>query len=580
MSLRRCLFLFITLLYSGIALCQHVDQGCYNDWDYGPHGVYGNLLLTKTKVRPYFKIEADGAEQVKVSKINPSGVVTDVAMVKFANGLLSEADFADHWGKTYEYRHYQPKDSNTFRVTDLVRGSNIFLPCKYAVYTYTGELLSKLQYYSSNDQLRENRNGVAIIRYKRYADKVRFSELQETSFYDAKDQPVISRFTGYHKLTSTYDDHDNKTVVSYSGVRGEPVLARLYGVWETTMTYDTDNNLTADQYHGLDGNITENTYGVSKTVRDYEDGYLMKIARFDSLGRATRAQASGDGISVIKYEYDTAGNQTREYYFDQSGKPMNDQQGVQEIAQWYGPDNTLVRITYFDQSGQPCVNRDKINSKVFVRDAQNRIIWESGYDVDGKLVKTYTEEVFMIKREYDKFEREIFESYWADSTTRMTHWDGSYRRGTKYNDDGQVTEYTSYDEKGQPFLSGDGSSTMRLVYNADCRLEERQFLFNDQLIERKNGIAEHFSIIKYGYDEGNRENELSFWATEQQPVDASISIDDSVTAHRIVFIYRGNRIIEERYFKIGGEQPFKIVDCLKNDFLGLSGINQGRKIER
>src|SRR5262249_38170705 len=153
--------------------------------------------------------------------------------------------------------------------------------------------------------------------------------------------------------------------------------------------------------------------------------------------------------------------------------------------------------------------------------------------------------VFMIKKKYDEFDRIISESYWADSSTRMRHWKGSYETLTKFNDDGEPIEYCSLNEKGAPFVSKDGSSAMKLVYGPDGELAERWFLNNDSLINRKSGVTMHYSIIKYGYNSRGDVNELTFWDAHRKPVNATVWIDDSIAVHRILFTYRGSRIIEQ-----------------------------------
>jgi hypothetical protein len=578
MIISRKLLLLAFVFLCKVAFSQHVQEGYYNDWDYGPHGVYGNLLLTKIQGRTCYKIEKGGPQKVIVRQFNPSGILINVTTVTFLNGILSEFDQANQWGEIYEYRDYQLKEENVFRVTDLVRGKNVFLPCKYALHFYTNELLSEVQYYSFTGQLMEDRNGVAIIQYKRYNDSIRFAERIETSYFDAQRRPVISKSATYHTLKCQFDEHDNKTSESYLGINGEPITIVKSNISSVRFSYDSNNNLIKYECYGLDDKITLNLSGVAWVEREYNQGYLMKETRFDSLGSKVRVFASGDGVSYITYEYDPAGNTVRENYFDQSGKPMNNQSGVQEIASFYSLGNMLTRVSYFDEFGRPCVNRDKFNSTVYVKDDLNRIIQISNFGVDGQPIKTFTEEVFMLKRKYDKYGRVISTSYWADSNTRMPEWGGYYEELTKYDEDGQPIEYINLDADGRPLVANDGSSTKKLVYNADGRLGERQFLHNNKLINRKRGMTKDYSIIKYRYDQSGKEEELTFWGANQKPVNAAVWIGDSIsTVHRIAFIYNGNRVVEQKYYKVDDAEPFQIVDCLKNDFVNLSGISTGRK---
>jgi hypothetical protein len=570
------LLLLASVFISSTAVSQHIEEGCFNDWDYGPHGIYGNLRLSKLKERFYYRIEKDGPQKVIVREFNPSGVVVNTAFVSFVNGILSEVDEVNQWGDIYEYRNYQQKEENVFQVTDLLHGKNVFLPCKYAIHIYKNELLAEVQYYSFKGQLMENRDGVAIIQYKRYDDTIRFAEKIETSFFDAQRRPVMSKSAGYHKMITQYDEHDNEVSSSDLGINDEPIT-NPYNISGSRASYDEDNNRITIESYDRNNNRTSNANGVAGARFEYQQGYLMKEIFLDTLGNQVKSLPSGNGVAMITYEYDTAGNRIREAYFDQYGKPINGQSGVQEIASFFSAGNMRTRVSYFDAFGKPCVNRDGINTTLYVKDDRNRTIQEASYGVDGQPIKTYTEEVFMLKMKYDKYGREISTSYWADSTTRMPHWDGSYEVVTKFDEDGQPVEYKSLDANGQPFITEDGSSVMKLIHNSDGRLGERQFLHDDTPIDRTRGVTKGYSIIKYGYDQNGRINELTFWGTDRSPVNATVWIHDSTAVHRIVFIYRGDRVIGQEYYKVDASQPFQTVDCLKQDYIDRSGIKTGRK---
>lgn len=60
-------------------------------------------------------------------------------------------------------------------------------------------------------------------------------------------------------------------------------------------------------------------------------------------------------------------------------------------------------------------------------------------------------------------------------------------------------------------------------------------------------------------------------------MNAKVWMIDSVAAHRIVFIYGGNRIIEQEFYKIDESDPYQVLDCLKSDYISVSGIGIGRK---
>jgi hypothetical protein len=548
----------------------------YNDWDYGPKGVYGNLPLPKGSERKYYKIEKTGPKTATIRHFNPSGVVINITSVTFEGGI-KRVEETNQWGETYEYRKYTQKDSNEFIMTDLYQGVNNFLPCKYAKYIYKDDLLTEVQYYSFSGQLTENRNGVAIIRYKRYNDKIRFAEIREMSFYDAQSRPVKSKATDYHTVVNIYDNHDNKISESYLGIHDEPIRIRNSNLAEIRYFYDKNNNQIKVEFHGLDGRVTKNIAGIAIVESEYSHGYEVKSIRFDSLHVITRASASGDSIAIIKTEYDNKGNEMKSAYFDEREAPISDHSGIHAIVNAYSPANMLLQTLFLDDFDNPSVDRDDVHRTTYIRDGLGRIVQQSTYGIKDEPLKNYSAEVYMLKYRYDEYGRRVSVSYWLDSATRMPHWDGSYEGITKYNDDGQPTEYGCLDQHGNPFRTEDGSSMAKLVYKADGRLGERQFLYNDSLIVRTAGVTKDYSIIRYEHDENGRVNELTFLNKDYKPVNATMWFGDSFPAHRIVFIYKGNRVVEQRFYEAGSDSPARIIDCLKSDFIAPSGIKTGRK---
>src|SRR5580693_9267076 len=87
---------FFALTFSAFA--QSVDQGNFNNWDFGPTSIHGNLHLTKTNARSYFHIEKIGAQTVTVKRVNPAGITIGTTTITFVNGVLRAVDEMNQWG--------------------------------------------------------------------------------------------------------------------------------------------------------------------------------------------------------------------------------------------------------------------------------------------------------------------------------------------------------------------------------------------------------------------------------------------------------------------------------------------------
>ena len=576
MPSKHLLLLIALTGLSGTLFSQHVDKGQYNGWNYGPHGVYGNLPLTKTAERKYYTIEKKDDTTVVVRQFNPSGISINTTTITFVNGLLSRVEEANQWGDTSDYRKFTSQGKNEFIVTNLRWGVNNFLPCKYAKYIYNKELLTEIQYYSFADSLAENEDGCAIVRYQRYDDKIRFAEIKETSWFDAQNHPVISKTAECHTLVNEYDDHDNKLSESYRDINNQPVAIHTGRQAGRQFTYDEQNRLVKSEYHGLDGGITQNATGIAMEETEYSHGYPSKETRFDARHVVCRTSPAGDSIAIIKYEYDSNGNKIREAYYDEGEIPIIDHTGVHKILNSYSAD-MLVQTSFVDDLQNPSMNRDGIHTIRYGRDSIGRLIEESTYDVEGVPTRNFSDKVYMRQFKYDKYGRRISVSYWKDSVTMMPRWSGSFAETTNYDEHGRAVEYRYLDQFGEPFTGAEGSSMSRLVYKADGKLGMRQYLDHDTLTSKRKGVTRGYSILRYSHDEHGRVKELTFFDVNDQPVNAIINFAAPFPAQRIVFIYKGSRIVQQFYYQIGNDLPFRIVDCLKNDYIATSGINTGRR---
>ena len=556
---------------------QQIDEGCFNNWDFGPTSVHGNLRLNAPGDRKYFKIKKLTAHTARITEVHPPGYAANTLTITFANGILQSIEEMGKWGEVNGHRFFTQIRANEFRVSDEFRGVNNFLPCKYARYIYENELLKEIQYFSFSDKLTENRNGIAIIRFKRYDDSIRFAMIKEIAYFDKTGKAVLSKATDYHKIQYEVDDRDNRTLESYFGLNGAPTTFRKSNISSIRFSYDGDNNQLMASYLGLDGKVTRNISGIAATEYEYTNGYQVSLTRYDSLHQVTRADATGDGIAIIRSEYDSAGNNIKETFFDESNKPINDHTGVHAIYYRFDSSNMLIRTAYFNLSEKPSWNRDKIHAVMLVRDSVGRIIEQSSFGLFLEPVKDFSDEVQMQKFKYDRYGRQTEISYWRDSNTRMPRWNGIYAQTTTFNEDGQPVAMHYLDQEGRPMKSIDGSSEVRLLYRPDGAIGERQFLFANRPSVKLQGVTAGYSSIKYGYDNNSRISALTFYGRGQEPVDATISFDTAFSAHRIVFIYSGTRVVEESFFSVNSNRIVRTVDCLKSDFITPSGITQGRR---
>jgi hypothetical protein len=570
--------LLTSFFVPGTLRAQSPENGNYNDWNYSATGVFGLTRVQDVNQRAYYRISKTDNAVVKVQSYNASGIVTATTVVRFVNGKLNTISRTDRWGDTYDVTKLTSTVPGEFLVTRRNTGKNDMLPCKAAKYIYKNNLLQEIRYIGYNNSLALNANGVAIIRYKRYTDKNRFSLVKEMSFYDETGFPAISSSYDCHKVVYDYDERANKISEAYFGQDGEPLTSR-FGGFKIKSTYNEKDQLVRTETIGLNDERTNNSYGVASTEYQYEGGLVKKTVRYNDQMMVARASNAGDGIAIINYEYDSKGNEIKRAFMDESGNPQNNNSGYHMIRYTYNNQDMVLSASYFDKYQAPVNDQSGIHKYVYVKDAKNNTIQVAYFDKENAPTLDKQDNVYMRKYRYDESGRVTSTSYWKDESTPMTRWDGYFEQVTTYNQDGQVTEYIYLDEKGNSIKSAPGFSKESRTYDKLARLAERKWLDGNQPVLLTRGMTKNFHAIRYYYDDKGRISSLAYFDTNYSPIAANINIDgdEDLYCTRIEFGYQGNRVVEERLFNANSTSPFKVIDCIRNNYVTVSGITKGYK---
>jgi hypothetical protein len=570
------------IFFAGIYHCEGqipatAKEAFFKEWNYSPTAVFGLIKLDDLSERSYYKIIKTDASTTKVYSYNAAGIQTGMITFRFANGKITQMARTDRWGDTYEVSKFTLAGPDQFIVTRKNTGRNSFLPCKAAKYIYKNGLLSEIQYLDFNNKIFPYSDGVAIIRYKRYTDKNRYSYASEASYFDEKAQPVISQSNDYHKVVYEYDQRINNISSAFYGTSNEPITNR-YGRFKSKNEYDSYDRQTKNTTYGINDEPVANSYGVAGSIAEFKNGFTIKSTRFDQNFKTSRASEAGDGIAIIKYENDERGNETKRSYFDENDQPINGYSGYHSIVYTYDPLDMLTSESFYDKYGNRAVDKSNIHKYVYIRDDKGRTIQKAYYDNSNNPVKDPTDEVYMVKYKYDEQGRKLGDSYWQNSTTKMARWNGFHESFIKYNDDGLETEYAYYDENGKLYVSSSGYSRVVVLYGSNAKMTERKYLSGSDGISMKESLVNGFSSVKFSYDNKGNISNIRYFDASGVPVNATSYLnDEDLTFHRIEFIYTGTRITEQKYYLKDSDTPAKIIDCLKKDYITTSGVSQGYK---
>ena len=553
--------------------------GKFKDWNYSQSSVFGLAKLANADNRTYYTISKIDLQTTIVREHSPSGIVVNTTVVRFFNGKLKLITFTNQWGDTHETMNFKYIGNETFTVTDTQSGVNGFLPCKSALYIFKNNLLSEVRHLDYSGRLCNNSDGVAVVQYIRYTDPPRFSLIKEQSFYDTNVAPAISKSDDCYKIIYERDASGNDISQAFYGIHDESVTNR-YRDFKIIWEYDDNDNCIKREEIGLNEQIILNSDSVAQYRYTYENGLLMQETRYDDRNNVCRASAVGDGIAIVKYQYDGNGNNILRTYYDETGAPINSHNGYQKVVYTFSPLNMLIKLEFFDKYQAAALNPSGIHEYIALKDDKNRLIQQSYFDKDNNPVKNGLDEVYMEKIKYDEFGRVISRSYWKDDVTKMARWNGYHEYMTRYNDDGQETELLYYDENGNLFKTDGGYSRLLEKYDTDGRWTGLSYFDNNTpVMVSGKGMVINFQSIKFFYDSNGRQAGLEYFDDAGNPANAAITMvaNQTFNCHKIEFVYQGNRIIQENCYLANSDAPAKIIDCLKNDYVDTNGLRKGFK---
>lgn len=241
-----------------------------------------------------------------------------------------------------------------------------------------------------------------------YTYDERGNKTSETAL-DSIEQPV-KIYGDATTLRWKYNKHNNKVETTYYDALGKP--AEVYGPTYTTHTYDTEQNIIAissfDQYKkpmSYSGSFTEK-YKINRHKKDSIVAYydtrnqLIKGAcyvknRYNRFGNLEEEAffnvknqriKSTDGISVIKHQYTEDQRYLGYRYYDQYGRPVNNNDGFFEEKRTLNSAGYITSYEYFDKNGSPVLGTDGYHKVVYELDDSYLTVRESIYGTDGFLM--------------------------------------------------------------------------------------------------------------------------------------------------------------------------------------------------
>ena len=208
---------------------------------------------------------------------------------------------------------------------------------------------SVLRYYGEDGLPCLNKTGCAEV-HKTFNEN---KKVIREEYFGADGKPTARTDNNAYAIEYEYDEAGNQSVLRYYGEDGLPVLNKA-GYAEIHKTYNADKKVIREAYFGPDG---------EPTVRTDRNAY-----------------AAG-------YEYDEAGNQAVQRFYDTDGKMMLTKQGYAEIHRTYNAQKKIVHESYYGTDGKPiALSSGAVAADYEYDEAGNKTVTIL-YDAAGNVIK-------------------------------------------------------------------------------------------------------------------------------------------------------------------------------------------------
>lgn len=273
----------------------------------------------------------------------------------------------------------------------------------------------------------------AKYKYDDYGNQIEFA------LFDKGGKPAVN-FNNIHMTKAEYDSSNQETMEACYGTDGKPVLSTATGAHKIEIDHDEFGNNIKTSYYGTDSKRIKNKDGYSYSTQEYDVfGNITRQCYFDVNGEYCDLK---DYVPIGICEYDKWGNLVYLAAQDKNEKFVVHPQNNFAIARMeYDNHDHRIKESYFDENDKPMLGgANKIHAKLAEYDSKDRQISESYLGVDGKPMLLN-----------------------GVSTIRY-----------KYDDSGNLIEYSSYGTNGSPKNTDAGWQRLVITYRENGNPKERK----------------------------------------------------------------------------------------------------------
>ncbi len=312
----------------------------------------------------------------------------------------------------------------------------------------------------------------------------------ETSHWSVDDRPTYGMDT-FFRSTGVFDSQGNEIETHLWDVEGKPA-AGLAGWHRRVMEFDALGEPVGMAFFGKDGQPTPiagilSSSGSGWTVeaaaptgwRGERDaaGNLVREAWFDASGKPARNE---DGIACTTIRHDDRGNILEKSHFDENGKPLRAGDGWATWRGRYDAEGNLCEVEFLGTNGEPVLSRGGMAKILYRHDSAGNTIEQTFFGIDGK-PGTDSYGISKVTSVYDARGFDLGQEFFGPDGKPMVGPTGFAKVVCEVDAEGNVLEESFFGPDGRPFpLEGNfhgfmGHCKMARSYDAAGNIVEESF---------------------------------------------------------------------------------------------------------
>lgn len=416
------------------------------------------------------------------------------------------------------------------------------------------------------------------------------------TYYQFKDDFVLSQDNGYAMVEREYDEFGQLKVIYYKGTKRQPVISKEFcaGV---RYDFNEKGEQTDTWYLGLNrkpmvrsdvgyahikseydemGQEIKVSYledddspavikdgGYTYSLKTYLNGKVVAQRYYDKSGKLMRRNDTGYAYYIDVYEN---GNWVEGRYYDESDNLVQRTDlGYAVIKKKYNAFGQCISSLYYDATGEHPVISNKYDCAGFRyaydKKGNQTDTWYIG--TDGKLLVDNDYGYAHIHSDYNDTGLEIRVSYFDEEEKLASNIKVGYASREKKYKNGNCMEERYYDTDGELVIRKDeGYAIVKYLYNDLLQEETRSYYGLDgQRIEGKEKCAGY----RYNYDE--RGNQTYIWCMDTNGMSVRQGGKGGEVQYRIFDEY--DNLIWDTYFVYDGAEYHR-KDFKKLGYFGIS----------